>query len=111
MADDDVDDNVDDYNDNDDAKVCKVYDSEDFFTVFVQLLLAFFALMSLWIKRQRETPRRKFRTWFLDCSKQGVGACYAHVLNMVRTNRIRFKSSSFFNPLRQFRNRSRNQYS
>jgi len=83
MADDDVDDNVDDYNDYDDAKVCKVYDSEDFFTVFVQLLLAFFALMSLWIKRQRETPRRKFRTWFLDCSKQGVGACYAHVLNMI----------------------------
>jgi len=64
-------------------KVCKVYDSEDSFTVFVQLLLAFFALMSLWFKRQRETPKRKFRTWFLDCSKQGVGACYAHVCNMV----------------------------
>mmetsp|Transcript_9407 Transcript_9407/g.19763 ORF Transcript_9407/g.19763 Transcript_9407/m.19763 type:complete len:291 (-) Transcript_9407:356-1228(-) len=65
------------------VKVCKVYDSEDFFTVFVQLLLAFFALMSLWFKRQSETPRRKFRTWFLDVSKQGVGACYAHVLNMI----------------------------
>ena len=120
MADDNVDDNVDDYNDYDDAnnvaeqmaKVCKVYDSEDFFTIFVQLLLAFFALMSLWFKRQRETPRRKFRTWFLDCSKQGVGACYAHVLNMVRTNRIRLKSSSFFIPLlRQFSNRYRNQFS
>mmetsp|Transcript_4235 Transcript_4235/g.10057 ORF Transcript_4235/g.10057 Transcript_4235/m.10057 type:complete len:284 (-) Transcript_4235:330-1181(-) len=64
-------------------KVCKVYDSEDFFTVFVQLLLAFFALLSLWFKRQKETPKRKFRTWFLDCSKQGVGACYAHVCNMI----------------------------
>ena len=67
------------------VKVCKVYDSEDFFTVFVQLLLAFFALMSLWFKRQSEQPKRKFRTWFLDCSKQGVGACYAHVCNMVRS--------------------------
>lgn len=65
------------------GKVCKVYDSEDFFTVFVQLLLAFFALMSLWFKRQTERPKRKFRTWFLDVSKQGVGACYAHVLNMI----------------------------
>jgi hypothetical protein len=92
-----ADDNVDDYSDyqDDNAKVCKVYDSEDFFTVFVQLLLAFFGLTSLWCKRQRERPRRKFRTWFLDCSKQGVGACYAHVLNMVRTNRIRFRPSFF----------------
>lgn len=64
-------------------KVCKVYDSEDFFTVFVQMLLAFFALMSLWFKRQNERPKRKFKTWFLDVSKQGLGACYAHVLNMV----------------------------
>lgn len=64
-------------------KVCKVYDHEDFFTVFVQLLLAAFALLSLWFKRQTEKPRRKFRTWFLDVSKQGLGAGYAHVLNMV----------------------------
>ena len=75
------------------VKVCKVYDSEDFFTVFVQLLLAFFALMSLWFKRQSETPRRKFRTWFLDVSKQGVGACYAHVLNMVRIDQIKKESA------------------
>ena len=65
------------------AKVCKVYDNEDFFTVFVQMLLALFALLSLWFKRQSEKPRRKFRTWFLDVSKQGLGACYAHVCNMV----------------------------
>jgi hypothetical protein len=64
-------------------KFCKVYDSEDFFTIFVQLLLAFFALLSLWFKRQSEVPKRKLKTWFLDISKQGLGACYAHVLNMV----------------------------
>lgn len=80
MADDDQ------YNQDDSssAKICKVYDKEDFFTVFVQLLLALFALLSLWFKRQNETPKRKFRTWFLDVSKQGLGACYAHVCNMVR---------------------------
>ena len=68
---------------DDSAKICKVYDKEDFFTVFVQMLLAAFALFSLWIKRQNEKPRRKFRTWSLDVSKQGIGACYAHVANMV----------------------------
>lgn len=65
-------------------KVCMVYDSDDFFTVFVQIFLAAAALMSLWIKRQNEIPKRKFKTWFLDCSKQGIGAVYAHVCNMVR---------------------------
>lgn len=85
MADDNVqyDDNYDEYQDDNYGKVCKVYDSEDLFTVFVQLLLAFFGLMSLWFKRHGETPKRKFRTWFLDVSKQGLGACYAHVLNMI----------------------------
>ena len=71
----------------DDDRVCKVYDKEDFFTVFVQLMLAAFALFSLWFKRQRESPKRTFRTWFLDVAKQGVGAIYAHVLNMVRHGR------------------------
>lgn len=69
--------------DNDDLNVCKVYSVEDQFTAFVQFLLAVFALASLYIKRQQEQPRRKFWTWFLDVSKQGIGAVYAHVLNMV----------------------------
>lgn len=90
MGDDDVVqyDDVEQYDDYlvdyvDAQKTCRVYDSEDFFTVFVQMLLAAFALLSLWLKRESEKPKRKFRTWFLDISKQGVGACYAHVLNMV----------------------------
>lgn len=76
--------------DDDDAlerkanRVCKVYDNDDVFTVFVQLFLALAALLSLWIKREYEHPKRRFVTWFLDVSKQGVGACYAHVMNMVR---------------------------
>ena len=71
-----------------DQRYCKVYDSDDWFTVFVQGLLCAIALASLWLKRQREVPRRKFATWFLDVSKQGIGAVYAHVLNMIIANII-----------------------
>jgi hypothetical protein len=67
-----------------DDRTCRIYDHNDFFTVFVQLLLAAFALGSLYIKRMQEVPRRTFSTWARDVSKQGVGACYAHVCNMVR---------------------------
>ena len=63
---------------------CNVYDRNDFFTALVQIALAIGALMSLYWKRLREVPRRTFRTWSLDIGKQGIGACYAHVLNMVR---------------------------
>ncbi len=64
-------------------QVCQIYSEEDAFTVFVQALLAAFALASLWIKRMQEKPQRDFLTWFLDVSKQAFGACYAHVLNMI----------------------------
>eukprot|EP00542_Grammatophora_oceanica_P018147 CAMPEP_0194049254 /NCGR_PEP_ID=MMETSP0009_2-20130614/30149_1 /TAXON_ID=210454 /ORGANISM="Grammatophora oceanica, Strain CCMP 410" /LENGTH=296 /DNA_ID=CAMNT_0038695363 /DNA_START=166 /DNA_END=1056 /DNA_ORIENTATION=+ len=74
---------VDDQYNQQDEGVCKVYDKNDFFTVFVQILLAFLALASLWFKRMTEKPKRLFWTWFADVSKQGVGASYAHVLNML----------------------------
>jgi STIMATE family len=70
------------YNGSDDG-VCMIYDRNDFFTVGVQMLLALAAVASLWWKRLREHPKRTFLTWFLDVSKQGLGACYAHVLNML----------------------------
>jgi len=69
-------------------RVCKVYSAEDPFTSFVQVFLAMMALFSLYVKRQNETPRRKFMTWWLDVSKQGLGAAYAHVLNMLIANVI-----------------------
>lgn len=68
---------------DEEEKVCRVYDSNDSFTAWVQFLLACMALASLWIKRMNEVPRRKFWTWFMDVSKQAFGACYAHVLNMI----------------------------
>lgn len=77
-------------NENDEVRVCKVYDKEDVFTVIVQIVLALFALGSLYFKRLQEVPRRTFQTWFLDVSKQGIGACYAHVLNMVSSHSFSF---------------------
>lgn len=89
MADDDqnvaVDDIVgDDVYNEVQERYCMIYDKDDFFTVFVQIVLAFVALLCLYWKRLHEVPRRTFRTWSLDVGKQAVGACYAHVVNMVR---------------------------
>lgn len=61
---------------------CVVYSTEDAFTTWVQAILALLALLSLYFKRHFETPRRTFITWFLDTSKQGIGAVYAHISNM-----------------------------
>jgi hypothetical protein len=78
--------NTDDlyYGTDDEQRWCMIYDKTDFFTIFVQMLLACFALGSLYFKRLREVPRRTFSTWFMDVFKQGLGACYAHIMNMVR---------------------------
>jgi len=76
------DDYFDDNENNYSQQVCHVYDAEDSFTSFVQIMLAVLSLASLHVKRNQEVPRRKFETWFLDVSKQGVGAVYAHFLNM-----------------------------
>ena len=76
--------------DYDDGKYCKVYDWEDFFTTLVQIVLFAFALSSLYLKRLQEVPRRTFRTWFLDVSKQAIGAGYAHVLNMVSISTLQY---------------------
>mgnify|MGYP005845492077 CR=1 FL=1 len=88
-GDDDANNNAKWYNQKDE-RTCRIYDHNDFFTVFVQLLLAAFALGSLYIKRQQEVPRRTLSTWVRDVSKQGVGACYAHVCNMVGVFRYTF---------------------
>ena len=40
------------------SKYCKVYDTDDFYTAFVQILLALIALLSIFFKRQNEVPRQ-----------------------------------------------------
>jgi len=67
-----------------DDRTCRVYDGDDLFTTLVQVFLAIAALASLYLKRMKEVPRRTFQTWALDVGKQGIGAGYAHVCNMVR---------------------------
>ena len=75
-----------------DERICRVYDGDDFFTALVQIFLAVFALGSLYLKRMKEVPRRTMKTWALDVGKQGIGASYAHVCNMVRlANLIRVR--------------------
>jgi len=76
------------YVEEDEEGYCKVYDTDDFFTAFVQILLALIALFSLFVKRQNEVPRRAFMTWWLDVSKQGFGAVYVHCLNMATASII-----------------------
>lgn len=66
-----------------DDEYCKIYDARDGFTGEVQIFLAALALGSLYLKRLNEFPRRKFMTWWLDVSKQGVGALYSHIANML----------------------------
>ena len=68
-----------------DERTCRVYDGDDTFTAMVQIFLAVFALGSLYLKRMKEVPRRTLKTWALDVGKQGIGASYAHVCNMVRS--------------------------
>lgn len=50
---------------------------------FVQCALGIIAFLSLVLKRNCEKPRRRWKTFFRDASKQAFGAGVAHVLNMV----------------------------
>ncbi|KAI7866840.1 vacuolar membrane protein-domain-containing protein [Spinellus fusiger] len=63
-----------------DDEGCKLLDG---FAVFVQLTLAFSALLTLFIKRHREKPQRPVPIWALDVSKQFVGATVIHFLNLL----------------------------
>ncbi|WFD32312.1 hypothetical protein MSPP1_003357 [Malassezia sp. CBS 17886] len=49
----------------------------------MQLLMGALVLGSLVYKRHRERPRRRWRTWVLDVSKQLVGQLMVHTLNVV----------------------------
>lgn len=53
------------------------------FALLVQGALGIMALLSLVYKRWRETPKRPWKIWFFDVSKQVVGSVLVHVLNLV----------------------------
>lgn len=63
------------------------------FADVVQLVLGGVAVSTLVFKRYRERPRRPWRIWFMDVSKQGLGALFAHVLNLFLSTALSWNSS------------------
>ena len=53
------------------------------FALIVQGALGIVALLSLVYKRWRETPKRPWKIWFFDVSKQVVGSMLLHGLNLL----------------------------
>jgi len=52
----------------------------------MQLLLVIIAFNCLVLKRYWELPRRSWRIWFYDASKQGTAAVVVHVMNLYLSN-------------------------
>ncbi|KAF2722310.1 hypothetical protein K431DRAFT_302675 [Polychaeton citri CBS 116435] len=52
------------------------------FALLVQAALGGVALLSLVWKRWREKPRRPWKIWFFDASKQVLGSVLLHILNI-----------------------------
>lgn len=52
------------------------------FGVIVQILLGILSFSVLIFKRQHEYPKRPWKIWALDTSKQGVSQLIAHFINI-----------------------------
>ncbi|KAF2859477.1 hypothetical protein K470DRAFT_277670 [Piedraia hortae CBS 480.64] len=52
------------------------------FALLVQAALGAVALLTLVWKRYRETPKRPWKIWIFDVSKQVIGSAILHVLNL-----------------------------
>ena len=52
------------------------------FALLVQGALGAMAVMALVFKRYRESPKRPWKVWFFDVSKQVLGSMLLHVLNL-----------------------------
>eukprot|EP01029_Cantina_marsupialis_P014962 TRINITY_DN3275_c0_g1_i1.p1 TRINITY_DN3275_c0_g1~~TRINITY_DN3275_c0_g1_i1.p1 ORF type:complete len:242 (-),score=31.11 TRINITY_DN3275_c0_g1_i1:169-894(-) len=64
----------------DEEKTCKLIGGA--FADVIQLLLFSCAIGTMVFKWHREQPRRQFRVWAWDVSKQGVGAVLQHCINI-----------------------------
>lgn len=54
------------------------------FSIFIQMLLGFIAIVSLILKRKFfENPRRNRTIWLYDISKQIIGQMFAHACNIL----------------------------
>ncbi|KAK4056196.1 hypothetical protein OIO90_002637 [Microbotryomycetes sp. JL221] len=54
----------------------------------VQALMGVIVVLSLVLKRAQEKPRRKWRVWIADVSKQVVGQAFVHMSNVVISDLI-----------------------
>ena len=59
---------------------CKLLDN---FGLFIQVFLAISGFAVLIAKRALEDPRRSWKVWFMDVSKQGIAACTGHLINLM----------------------------
>ena len=62
------------------ASTCKLINGSE--TYFIQILLGIFSLSSLYIKRNREYPKRQWSVFKFDVSKQIIGMGFAHIINI-----------------------------
>lgn len=52
------------------------------FSILIQAIMAVIVLASLLYKRHREKPKRKYRIWTADVSKQVLGQAFVHMFNI-----------------------------
>ena len=60
---------------------CKLI--SNYFAILIQLCLILLSIIILLIKRYFEEPKRNFKIFILDTSKQGCGSIFAHYGNII----------------------------
>lgn len=68
------------YSTEDYDKECELLDN---FAIAMQTILGVLSFASLLLKRKWEMPKRSYKIFMLDISKQGCQAFWAHCLNVV----------------------------
>lgn len=76
---------------NDIQNECELF---GWFGVIVQLMLGVLSFAVLVYKRFKEHPKRAWRIWFLDTSKQAVSQLLAHFLNVAISLRLSVKQEN-----------------
>jgi len=66
-------------NKNNDSGNCKLLDK---WALMVQGCMGMIAISILLLKRQREHPKRPFKIWILDATKQVIGQIMVHFMNI-----------------------------
>lgn len=64
----------------------------------IQAAMGVIVLLSLLLKRARERPKRPWKIWTLDVSKQVIGQAWVHATNVAISNLIASHSQDEQNP-------------